>query len=158
MPGGRLPDAANDFNKSDLLELLLALQGKINRELHVATLCVIEAKLDDRKYRASAFPKRKDNDAAMINLIVIRKADADIIDKALNVVKDPEKQSRKLFALAVMTDYDSSANYEHDITTSSHVAIDTTSSLHTLNNAVLTYIGDATDGTTIEEILEEWEG
>lgn len=148
MAGERKPQYANDFNKSDILQLLFALQNRVNRDLHVASICVIESKISEYAYRCSCFPKQKDKDAAVINAICIRNADRKIIDAALN-------DEKKLFAICLMMDSEFDANYEYILSKGSYEAINVDSTLHSLNNAAIIYLGDAIDGTTIEEIMEE---
>lgn len=142
MPGERRPQYANDFNKDDILQVLLALQGKVNRELHVATLCVITDKVSDNAYRCYALPKSKGKDAMTFNAICIRKHDRDLIDAAI--------AESHVFAIAIITDFDAQANYEHALQTNDASAIDSTSTMHAMNNALIAYVGDRTDGQPLE--------
>ena len=144
MPGQRFPEYANDFQKDDLLQLLLALQGKVNRELHVGTLCVIDTQLSDMSFRATAFPKTKGRDAATFNIICIRQHDATLLRKAL-------EDGQKIICVAMMTDLDSQANQEYIASKHAFEAVESDSQLHSLNNAVLTYIGDCVSGKPIDD-------
>lgn len=143
MPGERQPKYVNDFNKADPLQVLLALQGKVNRELHVATLCIVESKLQDRVFRCSAFPKAEGKDAAMFNAICIRGFDADALTHALD-------DNKKMICVAIMTDLLSQPNYDSIIAKGAYEAIEDASQLHSYNNAVIVHVGDAVDGTRIE--------
>lgn len=148
MPGERLPQYANDFNKSDLFQVFIAAQDKINRELHVATLCTVESQIDARTFRCMAFPKPKGRDAAMFNAICIRASEGARIANAL-------AKGEKLIALAIMTDYNSEANYSYIQQKQKAESIDTESAKHSLNNAIIAYVGDAVSGTSYEEATEE---
>ena len=79
MPGERRPQYANDFQKDDLLEVLLALQGKVNRELHVATLCTVEHASNTYSFRCHALPKSQGKDAVIFNAICIKAEDRELL-------------------------------------------------------------------------------
>lgn len=149
MPGTRFPEYANDFNKSDFLQVLLALQGKVNRELHVAMLCVVDGYSDNHdSYRCYAFPKGKGKDAAIINAICLRSFDRSTIDNAFEDEKKP-------LAIVIFTDMDSYANYDYISTNKKYEATVSESTLHSLNNAIIVYLGDTVDGTPIETYYPE---
>ena len=130
MSDSQFPRYPNDFNKNDLLALLLTLQNKINRDLHVATLCIINSKVSDYSYQCMAFPKANGKGAAIFNALCINDSIKSSIDNALTA-------NETIYAIALMTDMSSDANYEHMLMTNDHLAIDSTSQLHSLNNAVI---------------------
>lgn len=138
MPSARIPQYANDFNKDDLLGAFLALKENINRNLHVATLCTIDCVIDEsfRIVRCTAFPRRQGKNSITINAICIDKADFEKIEDALN-------RHGKPIALAILTDYDSEANYKRIMQTNVVEQAETTSSMHSYNNAVIVKVGDA---------------
>lgn len=149
MPGERLPQYANDFNQDDALALLLALKGNIDRHLHVATLCIITG-LNGNICECKTFPASQKNGSGIIYALCIRKADRQIIENAL-------QNNKHLFAVVIFTDLDGQPNHEMMLKSSKEEIVESNSTLHSVNNAVIAYLGDATDGTPIEElpIVEE---
>lgn len=126
--------APNQFNQDDLLALLLALQNKINRELHVASLCVVEKVTNERLrlVQCRCFPNAKGKDPVVVNAFCLKVADLDTVRDA----------STPLLGLILMTDMESDANATAILNQEKFVSTTVDSTLHSWNNAVLVMLGD----------------
>lgn len=144
------PLAANKFKESSLLNVLLALQSKTNRELHVASLCLITsiANEKEKSVRCALFPRQEHKEASTIVARFIRESDFNIAKNALN-------ESASLFAVVLFVDLDYTANYDSMTSTKRYSSIEVKGTLHGYDNGVVIYLGDALDGRAYEEFIVE---
>lgn len=129
----------NVFREDDLMAVLLALQDKVNRELHVAMLGIAVA-AKDNIVTVSTFPKTERKNAPTLNALCICKDDFNAIEQSIN-------ENNPRVVVVMMTDNYSTTNYNY-IKTQKKIDVKTdASALHSLTNAVIIYVGDPIEDT-----------
>ena len=124
----------NIFREDDLLAVLLALQDKTNRELHVATLGIATAVNEaDNTVTVMSFPKAEGKDEAVLTALCIKHSQFEEIKNNLN---------NKPIVLAIMTDRFSLANFKNIKSTKRVNAVNDNNALHSYTNAVIAFVGD----------------
>lgn len=140
----------NVFREDDILAVLLALQDKINRELHVASLGVVTGINDANKMLVNVvlFPKAVEKDETIVVAQCIRKKDFEVIENALN-------DNDNMIACITFVDRNSYANYQTIKSNKSKTVYeDNNLPLHSVTNAIVTYVGDSVKGKEYHEYEE----